>query len=56
MKLLMARQHNLIVIFLAAIRGNLADVASKDSAQETCVNLIASLIGLLLLTQIKGQL
>lgn len=38
-----------------AIRGNLADVASKDSAQETCVNLVASFLGLFLLTAIKSQ-
>ncbi|XP_017473603.1 PREDICTED: RUS1 family protein C16orf58 homolog [Rhagoletis zephyria] len=38
-----------------AIRGNLADVASKDSSQETFVNLIASFIGLYLLTVIKSQ-
>ncbi|XP_055386469.1 RUS family member 1 [Condylostylus longicornis] len=38
-----------------AIRGNLADVSSKDSAQETCVNLIASFVGLYLLTAIKSQ-
>lgn len=38
-----------------AIRGNLADVSSKDSAQETFVNLIASFIGLFLLTAIKSQ-
>lgn len=38
-----------------AIRGNLADVASKDSAQETCVNLIASFFGLFLLTSIQSQ-
>lgn len=38
-----------------AIRGNLADVASKDSAQETCVNLIASFVGLFMLTAIKSQ-
>ncbi|XP_058819690.1 RUS family member 1-like [Topomyia yanbarensis] len=38
-----------------AIRGNLADVASKDSAQETCVNLIASFIGLFLLTHVQEQ-
>lgn len=37
-----------------AIRGNLADVASKDSAQETFVNLIASFIGLFLLSGIKS--
>ncbi|XP_055920908.1 RUS family member 1 [Eupeodes corollae] len=38
-----------------AVRGNLADVASKDSSQETCVNLIASFCGLYLLTVIKNQ-
>ncbi|XP_011178425.1 RUS family member 1 [Zeugodacus cucurbitae] len=38
-----------------AIRGNLADVASKDSSQETFVNLIASFVGLYLLTIIKSQ-
>uniref|UniRef100_A0A1Q3EYV5 Uncharacterized protein n=2 Tax=Culex tarsalis TaxID=7177 RepID=A0A1Q3EYV5_CULTA len=38
-----------------AIRGNLADVASKDSAQETCVNLIASFVGLGLLTHVQNQ-
>uniref|UniRef100_A0A6B2EJK5 Uncharacterized protein n=1 Tax=Phlebotomus kandelakii TaxID=1109342 RepID=A0A6B2EJK5_9DIPT len=32
-----------------AIRGNLADVSSKDSAQETCVNLVASFVGIFLL-------
>ncbi|TMW54846.1 hypothetical protein DOY81_000079 [Sarcophaga bullata] len=36
-----------------AVRGNLADVNSKDSSQETCVNLIASFVGLYLLTAIK---
>lgn len=39
-----------------AVRGNLADVASKDSSQETCVNLIASFLGLYLLTLIKNQM
>lgn len=38
-----------------ALRGNLADVSSKDSAQETFVNLIASFVGLFLLTGIKNQ-
>lgn len=38
-----------------ALRGNLADVASKDSSQETCVNLIASFLGLFLLTAVKTQ-
>lgn len=36
-----------------AMRGNLADVNSKDSSQETCVNLVASFVGLYLLTVIK---
>lgn len=35
-----------------AVRGNLADVASKDSSQETFVNLMASFFGLYLLTAI----
>ncbi|KAI8430927.1 hypothetical protein MSG28_001044 [Choristoneura fumiferana] len=33
-----------------AVRGNLADVAAKDAAQETAVNLIASLAALLIIT------
>ncbi|XP_048006625.1 RUS family member 1 [Leguminivora glycinivorella] len=33
-----------------AIRGNMADVSAKDSAQETAVNLIASLIALSFIT------
>uniref|UniRef100_A0A1A9ZNP9 Protein root UVB sensitive/RUS domain-containing protein n=1 Tax=Glossina pallidipes TaxID=7398 RepID=A0A1A9ZNP9_GLOPL len=37
-----------------AVRGNLADVSSKDSSQETCVNLIASSVGLYFLTIIKS--
>lgn len=37
-----------------AIRGNLADVASKDSSQETFVNLTASFIGLYLLTALTN--
>lgn len=32
-----------------AIRGNLADVSAKDSAQETAVNLIASLAAIVIL-------
>ncbi|XP_055304546.1 RUS family member 1 isoform X1 [Sitodiplosis mosellana] len=35
-----------------AIRGNLADVASKDNSQETAVNLIASFVGLYLLSAV----
>lgn len=33
-----------------AIRSNLADVSAKDSAQETAVNLIASLTALTIIT------
>ncbi|XP_053624687.1 RUS family member 1 [Plodia interpunctella] len=33
-----------------AIRGNLADVSAKDSAQETAVNLIASITAIMILT------
>lgn len=29
-----------------AVMGNLADVAAKDAAQETAVNLLASLVAL----------
>ncbi|XP_066995920.2 RUS family member 1 isoform X2 [Anabrus simplex] len=35
-----------------AVRGNMADVSAKDGSQETCVNLIASMLGLLLLTYV----
>lgn len=38
-----------------AIRGNLADVASKDNSQETAVNLIASFVGLYLLSAVTTQ-
>ncbi|KRT79262.1 hypothetical protein AMK59_8571, partial [Oryctes borbonicus] len=31
-----------------AIKGNMADVSAKDGSQETCVNLIASIVGILL--------
>lgn len=37
-----------------AIRGNLADVSSKDNAQETCVNLFASFVGIYLLTVVEN--
>ena len=33
-----------------AIKGNMADVSAKDGSQETCVNLIASIVGIVLLT------
>uniref|UniRef100_A0A2A4JR68 DUF647 domain-containing protein n=1 Tax=Heliothis virescens TaxID=7102 RepID=A0A2A4JR68_HELVI len=39
-----------------AIRGNLADVSAKDSAQETAVNLIASLTALLIIAVFGGSL
>lgn len=32
-----------------AIKGNMADVSAKDGSQETCVNLIASFVGIFLL-------
>lgn len=38
-----------------SIRGNMADVSSKDAAQETCVNLVASFVGLFLLTAVQTQ-
>lgn len=38
-----------------AIRGNLADVASKDNSQETAVNLTASFLGIYLLTAVTSQ-
>ncbi|CAH0716101.1 unnamed protein product, partial [Brenthis ino] len=33
-----------------AIRGNMADVAAKDSAQETAVNLVASMVALFIIS------
>ncbi|KAK3927586.1 RUS family member 1 [Frankliniella fusca] len=38
-----------------AIRDNMADVSAKDGSQETCVNLLASVAGIVLLTCI-GEL
>lgn len=38
-----------------AIRGNLADVSSKDNSQETAVNLIASFVGLYLLSAVTSH-
>lgn len=38
-----------------ALRGNLADVTSKDSSQETCVNLLASFLGIYLLNFIQNS-
>lgn len=38
-----------------ALRSNLADVSSKDNSQETAVNLIASFVGIYLLTAITTQ-
>lgn len=38
-----------------AIRGNLADVSSKDNSQETFVNLLASFVGLYLLTAVENR-
>ncbi|KAJ0183894.1 hypothetical protein K1T71_000317 [Dendrolimus kikuchii] len=39
-----------------AIRGNLADVSAKDSAQETAVNLVASFTALLIITLFGNSL
>ena len=33
-----------------ASNNNLADVSAKDGSQETCVNLVASLVGVFLLS------
>lgn len=39
-----------------AIKGNMADVSAKDGSQETCVNLVASIVGILLLAVFnKGE-
>ncbi|KAF5308721.1 hypothetical protein FQR65_LT06082 [Abscondita terminalis] len=35
-----------------AIQGNMADVSAKDGSQETCVNLVASFVGIFLLAVI----
>lgn len=35
---------------LQALQNNLADVSAKDGSQETCVNLIASFVGILILS------
>lgn len=32
-----------------AVKGNMADVSAKDGSQETCVNLIASVVGIFML-------
>ncbi|XP_022912643.1 RUS family member 1 [Onthophagus taurus] len=39
-----------------AIKGNMADVSAKDGSQETIVNLIASIFGIILLAFIKSEL
>ncbi|CAH0578224.1 unnamed protein product [Chrysodeixis includens] len=39
-----------------AIRGNLADVSAKDSAQETAVNLVASVAALMIITVFGNSL
>ncbi|KAK9681091.1 Vitamin B6 photo-protection and homoeostasis [Popillia japonica] len=39
-----------------AIKGNMADISAKDGSQETCVNLIASIFGIILLAVFeKGE-
>ncbi|CAG9558351.1 unnamed protein product [Danaus chrysippus] len=39
-----------------ALRGNLADVSAKDSAQETAVNLIASFVALFIISMIGNKI
>lgn len=43
-------------LFKQAIRENMADVSAKDGSQETCINLIAYLIGLVLLPIIENRI
>ncbi|XP_050546733.1 RUS family member 1 isoform X2 [Daktulosphaira vitifoliae] len=38
-----------------AIRGNMADVSAKDGSQETCINLMAFLIGLVMLPIVENH-
>lgn len=38
-----------------AIRDNMADVSAKDGSQETCVNLLASVTGVVLLTAVQDS-
>lgn len=38
-----------------AIAGNAADVAAKDGSQETAVNLVASVVGIALLTALHDS-
>ncbi|XP_034252608.1 RUS1 family protein C16orf58 homolog [Thrips palmi] len=38
-----------------AIRDNMADVSAKDGSQETCVNLLASLAGIVVLTAVQDS-
>lgn len=38
-----------------AIKGNMADVSAKDGSQETLVNLVASIVGVVLLALLHGQ-
>lgn len=37
-----------------ALQNNLADVSAKDGSQETCVNLIASIVGILILSMVHS--
>lgn len=39
-----------------AIRGNMGDVSAKDGSQETCVNLVASFLGVFILSHIEDKL
>lgn len=38
-----------------AVQGNMADVSAKDGSQETCVNLLASILGIFLLTYFENN-
>lgn len=38
-----------------AIKGNMADVSAKDGSQETFVNLIASIVGVFLITLLNDE-
>lgn len=41
---------------IQAIKGNCADVSAKDSSQETCVNLTATLISLIVLSMVTSNM
>ena len=43
------------MLLCQAIRDNMADVSAKDGSQETCVNLLASVAGVVLLTAVQDS-